>query len=197
MVIASSNRVIDQKDVIGTYEFTVIIRSLFAPDGTVLVCSDKLKIINSLKDLVAGQEEANPLPAMNRGQSRKIYVVEWLNGMVIVQKQNIKAASVNTVKDLSVCFNAKLMAFARDFDEVIVFFDTHKADSLKRKTRQRRQTEKASVRFQVKNETEIRHLTRESFSSTTKQKQIWLNILQQKFGVQQGFTKAVHYLGSR
>ena len=172
MVIASSNRVIDQKDAIGTYEFTVIIRSLFAPDGTVLVCSDKLKIINSLKDLVAGQEEANPLPAMNRGQSRKIYVVEWLNGMVIVQKQNIKAASVNTVKDLSVCFNAKLMAFARDFDEVIVFFDTHKADSLKRKTRQRRQTEKASVRFQVKNETEIRHLTRESFSSTTKQKQI-------------------------
>ena len=119
MVIASSNRVIDQKDAIGTYEFTVIIRSLFAPDGTVLVCSDKLKIINSLKDLVAGQEEANPLPAMNRGQSRKISVVD---GMVIVQKQNIKAASMNTVKDLSVCFNAKLMAFARDFDEVIVAF---------------------------------------------------------------------------
>ena len=57
------------------------------------------------------------------------------------------------------------MALARDFDEVIVAFSTHKADSLKRKTRQRRQKEKASVRFQVRDETAIRHLTLEKFLS--------------------------------
>ena len=56
------------------------------------------------------------------------------------------------------------MALARDFDEVIVAFSTHKADSLKRKTRQRRQKEKASVRFQVRDETAIRHLTLEKVS---------------------------------
>lgn len=86
MILASSNRDIDRKHAIGIYEFTVTPTSSFAPDGTVLVCSYKSKVIHSLKDLVAGQEEANHLQAMNSGQ------------MVLVQKLNIKAAYVNTVK---------------------------------------------------------------------------------------------------
>ena len=53
MVLARSNRDIDQKQAVGTYEFTLTPRSLFAPDGSVLPCSDKSKLIHALEKLVA------------------------------------------------------------------------------------------------------------------------------------------------
>jgi len=58
--------------------------------------------------------------------------------MVLVQKLSKKAAAAVTVKDLSVCFNDKLMNLTRHFDEVILVFDTYRADSLKNRARQKR-----------------------------------------------------------
>lgn len=52
-----------------------------------------------------------------------------VDGMVLVQKLSTKVAAVMTVKDLSVCFNDRLMNLTRHFDEVIVVFDTYRADS--------------------------------------------------------------------
>lgn len=46
MVLARSNRDINQKEAIGNYEFTLTPRALFAPDGTVLPCHDKSKLIH-------------------------------------------------------------------------------------------------------------------------------------------------------
>ena len=57
----------------------------------------------------------------------------------------MKPATVVTVKDLSVCFNDRLMNFTRSFDEVIVVFNTYKADSLKSTTRQKRRKGKDPV----------------------------------------------------
>jgi len=48
---------------------------------------------------------------------QKIAVVDE---MVLVQKLSKKAAAVVTVKDLSVCFNDRLMNLSRHSDEVIV-----------------------------------------------------------------------------
>ena len=48
MILARSNRDINQKDAIRNYEFTLTPRALFAPDGTVLSCQDKSKIIHLL-----------------------------------------------------------------------------------------------------------------------------------------------------
>ena len=59
-----------------------------------------------------------------------------VDGMVSVQKMTTKPATVVTVKDLCVCFNDSLMNLARSFDEVIVVFNTYKADSLKSTIRQ-------------------------------------------------------------
>ena len=61
------------------------------------------------------------------------------DGMVIVQKLSTKAASVKTVKDLSVCFNETLMNLTTNFVEVIVIFDTYKAGSLEKRPRKQRQ----------------------------------------------------------
>ena len=45
MVLARSNRDIDQKQALGSYEFTLTPRSLFTPDGEVLPCNDKSKLL--------------------------------------------------------------------------------------------------------------------------------------------------------
>ena len=69
------------------------------------------------------------------------------------------------MKDLSVCFNDRLMNLTRHFDEVILVFDTYKADSLRNRTRQKRQKEKDPVQYEVRDETSFRHITLSRFLS--------------------------------
>ena len=56
MVLATSSRAIDQKNAIGNYEFTLTPRALFAPDGSILPCSDKSKLIHSLENFCKTNE---------------------------------------------------------------------------------------------------------------------------------------------
>ena len=49
MVFARSNRDIDQKQAIGNYELTLTPRALFAPNGAMLPCTDKAKLIHLLE----------------------------------------------------------------------------------------------------------------------------------------------------
>ena len=51
MILAKSNRDIDQKAAIGNFEFTLTPRALFAPDGSILPCADKSKLIHCLDKL--------------------------------------------------------------------------------------------------------------------------------------------------
>ena len=172
MILARSNRDIDQKQAIGTYEFTLTPRSLFSPDGAVLPCSDKSKLIHLLEKMVPTDEdhasqqkqpdESIQTTTADADPCRRIAVVD---AMVLVQKLSTKAAAVVTVKDLSVCFNDRLMNLTRHFDEVIVVFDTYKADSLKNRTREKRRKGKDPVQYQVQDETSIRHITMSRFLS--------------------------------
>ncbi len=67
MVLTRSNRDIDQKNAIGSYEFTLTPRALFAPDGTMLPCTDKSKLIHNLEKLANTNEtnEQTETPAAN------------------------------------------------------------------------------------------------------------------------------------
>ena len=69
--------------------------------------------------------------------SRKIALV-LVDGMVLVQNPIKKTATVVTVGDLSGCFNDRLMQIRQDYDEIILVFDTYRADSLKSATRDKR-----------------------------------------------------------
>ena len=51
--------------------------------------------------------------------------------MVLVQNLSTKAAAVVAVKDLSACFDDRLIKLTRHFDAVIGVFDTYRADTLK------------------------------------------------------------------
>ena len=53
MILARSNRDVDQKEAIGNYEFTLTPRTHYAPDGSVLPCTDKSKLIHLLEQLAS------------------------------------------------------------------------------------------------------------------------------------------------
>ncbi|KAK5890935.1 hypothetical protein CesoFtcFv8_014409 [Champsocephalus esox] len=93
--------------------------------------------------------------------SRKIALVD---GMVLVQRLSKKPATVVTVKDLSGCFNDRLMSLTRDYDEIILVFDTYRTDSLKSATRDKRRQGKA-IQYQVRDDTNIKHIPLSRFLS--------------------------------
>jgi len=60
MVLTRSSRDINQKEAVGNQEFTLTLRTLFAPGGTILPCLDKSKLIhffNKLATAATPQED--------------------------------------------------------------------------------------------------------------------------------------------
>ena len=89
MVLARSSRDINQKKAIGNHKFTLTPRALFAPDGTILPCLNKSKLIHLLNKLASAEithEDQQPEDGMDttsNSPSRKIALVD---GMVLLQK---------------------------------------------------------------------------------------------------------------
>ena len=69
IVISRSRPQLDLKECIGTYEFGVVPRSLFASDGTVLLAYDKAKILHHLELLVSNGQLVTHTPAMETSTS--------------------------------------------------------------------------------------------------------------------------------
>lgn len=99
--------------------------------------------------------------------SRKIALVD---GMVLLQKMAAKPATIVTVKHLSECFNDRLMSLTRDYDEIILVFDTYRDDSLKNATRDKRRQGRAPIQYQVRDDTNIKHIPMSKFLSHDKTK---------------------------
>ena len=91
--------------------------------------------LNKLATADISPENQQPEDRMNTtpdASSRKIALVD---GMVLLQKMAKKPETIVTIKDLSECFNDRLMSLTRDDNEIILVFDTHRDDSLKSTTR--------------------------------------------------------------
>ena len=69
IVISRSRPQLDLKECIGTYEFGVVPRSLFALDGTVMLAYDKAKILHHLELLVSNGQLVTHTPAMETSTS--------------------------------------------------------------------------------------------------------------------------------
>src|SRR6218665_3420995 len=113
MFLARSSNDINQKEAIGNHEFTLTPTALFAQDGTILRCMNKSMFIHLLNKLATMQ----PLPQEDKlledgvdttqdVPSRKIALVD---GMVLLQQMTKRPATIVTVKDLSECFNNRLI----------------------------------------------------------------------------------------
>jgi hypothetical protein len=174
MVLARSNRDINQKNAVGNYEFTLTPRALFATDGSMLPCTDKSKLIHALEKLADsdGTDEQTTISATDddrtnaAGTSSTRSKIAIVDGMVLIQRMTKqKKGTFSTVKDFGHNFNDKLTSLTAGFDEVILVFDTYEPDSLKAKTRERRRQGKAPVQYLITDDTSIKHIPLTRFLS--------------------------------
>src|SRR6218665_2619998 len=133
---------------------------------------DKSKLIHLLNKLKTTQplpqDDELPEDGMDTTQnvpSRKIALVD---GMVLLQKMAKKPATIVTVKDISECLNDSLMSLTRDYDEIILVFDTYRDHSLKGATRDKRRQGRVPIQYQVRDDTNIKHIPMNRFLSHEK-----------------------------
>jgi hypothetical protein len=89
LVLARSSRDISQKEAIGNHEFTLTPTALFAPDGTILPCLDKSKLIHLLNKLTTAetpQEGQQPADGMDTTSDALIRKIALVDRMVLLQK---------------------------------------------------------------------------------------------------------------
>ena len=137
-------------------------------------------LLNKLAIAETPQEYHQPEDGMEttpHASSRKIALVD---GMVLLQKIVMKPATIMTVKDLSECFNDRLISFTRDCDEIILLFDTYREDSLKSSTRNKTRLGVATIKYQVRDDTNIKHTPMSRFLLHDKTKADLTNYLAAK-----------------
>ena len=161
LILSNSGRDIDIKHTVGTYEFTVTPRSLFSADGTVLRMTDKQKLLHSLEKLA--QPRIEDVHMANARPNYKVAIIDV--SQLIRNPQKIKkTAAVKTVLLLSDEFNRNITELLNGVDELILVMDTWPENSLKMRKGAGKSL-KDPVRYKIKDNTKISHLTMDKLLS--------------------------------
>ena len=199
LIVISRRPQLDLKECIGTYEFGVVPRSLFASDGTVLLAYDKAKILHHLELSVSTEQLVTHTPAMetptsvasNNENGKELeaseispdVAIEGLAGLndtsskhkvIIIDGMAFDNAiprteRIKTCKDFAQFFLDQLSNMADEYDEVRLVFDRYINSSLKEQMRRKR-TKGKSTYYHVKDTTLIQTISLKDFLSNTKTK---------------------------
>ena len=168
---------------IGDYEMAVVPRSMFAVDGSLLVCKEKSDLMNiiegvtvekeadgdRIEDIIQPQviEEATDHLENLNDEIRRSHVL-IVDAMAILQGMK-KTPGMVTIWHLKEAFLKKVFNMSRNYDEVRVIFDHYLENSLKSKTRAVRATSDAAskAKYDVHDQMCIKTLSlKELFSSS-------------------------------
>ena len=120
-IIASRKREdIDLPYYFGTNKFSVIPRSLFRPDGTMLLDTDKSTVMHEIEKAIESDRGSNvDLDILETNSVPKIVIFD---GMVLVNRI-IKDVQITTCKDLAEAFTRLVHHESEGYDEVRFIFD--------------------------------------------------------------------------
>ena len=106
---------IDLPTLFGDYECSVVPRSIFCHDGTLLPCNNKYKVLHFIEDLIAKNKEmlVNNLPTVEHELSKVVI----FDGMALLDRVN-KTKDVKTCQDLEDIFIDKLPKESEGFHEI-------------------------------------------------------------------------------
>ena len=142
LIVANSRPDISLETTIGTYELSIVPRSLFAADGLMNHCSDKSQLMAIL------EKQANQ-PVLTSELTSETDRVAVVDAMVIVQCLD-KPKTIKTCKDLSDYFCQKVTRLFNHYGEVHFVFDRYDVErSLKTETRTRRLGSKQSIAYHI------------------------------------------------
>ena len=120
-IIASRKREdIDLPYYFGTNKFSVIPRSLFRPDGTMLLDTDKSTVMHEIEKAIESDRGSNvDLDILETNSVPKIVIFD---GMALVNRI-IKDVQITTCKDLAEAFTRLVHHESEGYDEVRFIFD--------------------------------------------------------------------------
>ena len=172
MMVCKSRPDIDIKEAIGLYEFTVVPRSLFASDGTMMHCSCKSTLMHIL------EKQSAESSASSIGSSDvKVAIVD---GMAEVQSLD-KPDWIKTCKDLAEHFIARVFVKYNNTQQIRLIFDRYDVlSSLKSATRSKRQGTQEPIYYHITDSTHIAKVTLKKLVSHTKTKAELTAFLAQK-----------------
>ena len=144
-------------DMIGNYELSVVPRSIFAADGTLLLPTDKASVIHAVEaaklpqlaeahaqSTSVARVAASSVTSDERETTDRAPRVLVIDAMAVVQCIK-KTPSMTTILHLKTAFNARIERMAIGYMEVRVIFDRYVEGSLKEKTRKKRATSVADA----------------------------------------------------
>jgi hypothetical protein len=82
------------KEAIVNHEFILTSRVLFAPDGTILPCLDKSKLIDLINQLLTLHEYQQPEDGMDNISDAPSRKIALLDGVILLQKMAKKPAII-------------------------------------------------------------------------------------------------------
>ena len=157
------------QDTIGTYEFSVIPRSLFSSDGLLPLPNDKSAIIHCIEEYQlkqANQPEGDitALPDRQNGSEEDRYNICITDAMAVVQAIT-KATTMVYCSDFAQAFIHSITKIMSGYKEGRVIFDRYIENSLKSQTRNKRSGWVEPVRFDINDSTNIKLIPLKTFLS--------------------------------
>ena len=154
LLVCKSRPQIDVQEAVSTYEFTVVPRSMFAVDGSMLHCSLKSALMHILENLHGNAAETTHVPVVLNEQlttqvSMKVSIID---GMAEVQSLD-KPERIKNCSDLSDHFALRIFEKYQGSDVIRVIIDRYEAMRLKR------QGNAASVYYHITSSTHIVKIT--------------------------------------
>ena len=162
MMVCKSRPDIDIKEAIGLYEFTVVPRSLFASDGTMMHCSCKSTLMHILEKQ-SGESSTSSI-------GRSDVTVAIVDGMAEVQSLD-KPDWIKTCNDLAEHFIARLFIKYNNTQQIRLIVDRYDVlSSLKSATQSKRQGTQEPIYYHITDSTHIAKVTLKKLISHTKTK---------------------------
>ena len=123
MVICKSRPEIDIQEAVGTYEFTVVPRSMFATDGEMLHCPAKSVLMSILEKLPAKTDDCRAVSqdATSQGERMQVCIID---AMAEVQSLD-KPDWIKSCSQLADHFACRIFENYGDNDEIRLIFDRY------------------------------------------------------------------------
>ena len=151
------------KDIIGKYELTVVPRSMFHPDGSMMHISAKSKLMHHLEELVKDDVTKGDTASQTDSTTNGRMSVAVIDAMAEVQM--FTPVNSSTITELSCCFADKILNKYNLLSEVHLVFDTYFDDSLKGYERKKCEKEVVPISYKIDANTVILKVPMNKFLS--------------------------------
>ena len=169
MVICKSRPEIDIQEAVGTYEFTVVPRSMFATDGEMLHCPAKSVLMSILEKLPAKTDDCRAVSqdATSQGERMQVCIIDAMAEVQSLDKQDW----IKSFSQLADHFAWRIFEKYGDNDEIRLIFDRYDLpSSLKEANRKKRLGNHDPVYYRVTSTTHIAKVPMKKLLSHAKTK---------------------------